>query len=339
MLRFPIRLLALLAILLAQASCAAPRDAATLQGPSALTALAAGRGSASSGRMPAPSLKRRTSSGNAAFVSESDSGQVARCKGTLCSTCITPGSGPQGMTTGPLSGAQASSPYLYVAVTYASAILVVKSPGFSPCSVIETLSDPGYFPSDVAVRRDGTVAVTNICTAPYCYGPGNIEFYKPGATSPTYSATGVLSQFYFGDFDKAGNFYNDGLDASSNAAVGIVPAGSIYNMPTGITGISFPGGIQVARNGTINIDDQECPCIQIYRRTSRGFGHVGTVSLPDAADPVSFALDKKNHYLWLADYVDGTLDRVPYPAGGSSVQSYPGFYGPIGAAVIPPDNP
>ena len=58
---------------------------------------------------------------------------------------------------------------------------------------------------------------------------------------------------------------------SGTAAVGVVRVGSTTDMPNGIGGISFPGGVQIARNGTINIDDQECPCIQIYKgRTNVG---------------------------------------------------------------------
>ena len=69
-------------------------------------------------------------------------------------------------------------------------------------------SNPEY-PVDVAVRRDGYVAVTNICSAPSC-GPGNIVFYLPAYSSPTSTATGLLSRFYYGDFDKAGNFITTG---------------------------------------------------------------------------------------------------------------------------------
>ncbi|MGB8910051.1 MAG: hypothetical protein WCC84_14995 [Candidatus Cybelea sp.] len=332
MLRYRFRFVSLFVIGLLLSSCTATQYTASVRNTSALTALATGGSTVS---VPAhalvPSRKRRDPTSE--YVSDFYNGDVLQCKGGSCSLCISPGSGPQGITSGNLSTEQVETRYVYVAVTYASEILVIE-PTVSPCSIVRTLYDPGEYPSDVAVRSDGMVGVTNICSAPSC-GPGNIAFYAPGATYPTSTATGLLSRFYFGDFDKAGDFYNDGVTASSATAVGVVPAGSTSDMPTGISGIGFPGGIQVARNGTINIDDQDCPCIQIYK----GSTQIGTVTLPGVEDPVSFALNKKNKELWVTDAGSGKVDEVPYPAGGSIIATLSGFTEPIGVGVIPPDNP
>lgn len=344
MLQFSIRVLSLLTIGIVASSCGAPAppDATSLRGPITLTALAGSRSSASVGRALFRSPKRRnTSSSTIVYVSDPYANEVVQCMEPYCSLCKPIGTEvvePEGMVTGSLRTEHTSSTYLYVAAAGASEVLVVKPAG-SACPVINILQDSGYIPADVAVRRDGLVAATNLCTAPYCYSPGNIEFYKPGATVPTYTATGLLSRFYFGDFDKAGNFYNDGLNGSGEAAVGVVPVGSTTDISTGITGISFPGGIQVARNRTINVLDQDCPCIQIYKPTATGFAHVGTVALTGVSDPVTFALDKKNRYLWVTDAGTGAVDQFRYPAGGRIVQSFTGFEQPIGVALIPPDNP
>ncbi|MGA8097731.1 MAG: hypothetical protein WB810_03625 [Candidatus Cybelea sp.] len=331
--RLSIRFGSLLVVGLSLPSCAGASYTAS-RNATPWVALVAGH-SFTSARAHAltPLRKRRRSE---EFVSDAETGDVAQCKGKTCSLCITPGSGPQGVTTGPvIAGDQVLSGYVYVAVTLASEILVLRpaASGVS-CSILRTLDDPGEYPSDVAVRSDGMVAVTNICSAPSC-GPGNIAFYAPGATYPTSTVTGLLSRFYFGDFDKAGNFYNDGVTANSATAVGVVPAGATSDMPTGISGIGSPGGVQVARNGTINIDDQDCPCIQIYK----GNSHVGTVALPGVVDPASFALNKRNNDLWVADAASGKVDEVRYPAGGSIIATLGGFSQPIGVGVIPPDNP
>ena len=93
------------------------------------------------------------------------------------------------------------------------------------CETVGVLDDSGYVPSDVAVADDGTVAVTNLCAAPSCTGAGNISFYAPGSSTVTRVATGLMSQYYYGDFDKHGNFYNDGLSGST-VGVGVVPLAS-----------------------------------------------------------------------------------------------------------------
>jgi hypothetical protein len=202
------------------------------------------------------------------------------------------------------------------------------------CETVSVLDDSGYFPSDVAVARDGTVAVTNLCAAPSCTGAGNISFYARGSSHVTRVAKGLMSQYYYGAFDKHGNFYNDGLSGST-VEVGVVPRGSNSDKATGISGIEFPGGIQVARNGTINIDDQNCPCIQIYK----GSDHAGTVSLPGVAKPVTFALDKNNKRLWVTDVTSRTVDEVKYPSGGKILYQFTGFSEPTGVGVMPPSKP
>jgi hypothetical protein len=202
------------------------------------------------------------------------------------------------------------------------------------CETVGVLDDSGYVPSDVAVADDGTVAVTNLCAAPSCTGAGNISFYAPGSSTVTRVATGLMSQYYYGDFDKHGNFYNDGLSGST-VEVGVVPRGSKIDKATGISGIKLPGGIQIARNGTINIDDQTCPCIQIYK----GSHQAGTVSLPGVKKPVTFALDKSNKHLWVTDVTSKTVDEIPYPGGGKILYQFSGFSEPIGVGVIPADRP
>jgi hypothetical protein len=236
-----------------------------------------------------------------------------------------------GVATSGAGGKRPASTLDYVADSGNQRVVVFTD----QCTTVRVLDDSGYFPSDVAVARDGTVAVTNLCTAPSCSGAGNISFYAPGRLRVTRVATGLMSQYYYGDFDSRGNFYNDGLSASGVVEVGVVPHGSKSDRATGISGIAYPGGIQIAHNGTINIDDQNCPCIQIYK----GRQHVETVKLPYVARPVTFALDQSNTNLWVTDVYSRVVDEIAYPGGGQILYQFRGFYEPIGVGVVPPDRP
>jgi hypothetical protein len=269
------------------------------------------------------------------LVSDESQNSVVICvPGSACSDCKTVGSGlvsPVGLTTsnsGP--GPLVKTTLDYVADSGNQRVVVFND----QCETVRVLGDSGYFPSDVAVANDGTVAVTNLCAAPSCKGAGNIAFFAPGAMKPTRVATGLMSQYLYGAFDKQGNFYNDGL-AGSTVEIGVVARKSKVDKATGISGIGAPGGIEVAHDGTVNIVDQDCDCIQIYK----GSTLTGTVSLPGVTTPVSFALDKKNKHLWVTDASSKTVDELPYPKGGKILDQLSGFSEPGGVGVEPPSKP
>ncbi|HYL27760.1 MAG TPA: hypothetical protein VEW74_07980 [Candidatus Nitrosotalea sp.] len=280
-------------------------------------------------------------------VSTSDAGNnsVVICNPS-CNDCKTVGGGlnaPMGNGAGPYHPPQmaraARRDYGLVADTMNSRVVVYTD----TCSTVAVLNDSvyssttavSYFPEGVAVAPDGTVAVTNACAAPSCTGPGNIAFFAPGSTAITSIARGLMSTYFFGDFDKHGNFYNDGLTSTGATMVGVVKRGSKTDVATGISGVGYPGGIQVARNGTINIDDQQCSCIRVYKGTKQ----IRTVTLSGTADAVTFAFNKNNSDIWVADKSSATVYEFAYPAGGSSINSIGGFSEPIGVAVSPPDRP
>lgn len=236
---------------------------------------------------------------------------------------------PTGVTTSGGGPAFTASTLDYVADTGNQRVVVFTD----TCTTVTVLGDSGYFPSDVGVAPDGTVAVTNFCSAPSCAGAGNISFYALGSTSITRVAKGLMSQYYYGAFDKHGNFYNDGLSGTT-VEVGVVRKNSTKDKATGISGIKSPGGIQIARNGTINILDEACPCIQIYKGSKR----VGTVSLNGVTTPVTFAFDKQNKHVWVTDLSSKTVDEFAYPSGGSILDQFGGFYEPVGVGVVPPEK-
>src|SRR5579863_5682791 len=290
-------------------------------------------------------IRHDTSGPTTVSTSDAGSNSIVICNPS-CNQCKTVGGGlntPMGNGTGPYHPpemrARASREYGLVADTYNSRVVVYTD----TCSTVAILNDStyssskmvAYFPEGVAVAPDGTVAVTNACAAPSCTGPGNIAFFARGSTKITSIATGLMSNYFFGDFDKHGNFYNDGLTSTGATVVGIVKRGSKADVSTGISGVGYPGGIQVARNGTINIDDQQCSCIRVYK----GKKQLRTVTLSGTVDAVTFAFNKTDSDIWVADKSTKTVYEFAYPAGGSSIDYMGGFSEPIGVAVSPPDRP
>ena len=118
-----------------------------------------------------PSSAQALTNGTSPVVVTSDASQndVVICsQPSACNQCKTIGSGlstPGGVATtnGP-GGNFAGTMLDYVADSGNQRVVVFTD----SCETVSVLDDSGYFPSDVAVARDGTVAVTNLCAAPSC---------------------------------------------------------------------------------------------------------------------------------------------------------------------------
>ena len=281
----------------------------------------------------APAAVRPPTNGQTVIVSDTSQNSVTICgPGSPCNQCKTVGSGlssPDGLTTSNGGGPPAKSPFAYVADSGNHRVVVFTA----ACTTVRILNDAPYTPVDVAVAADGTVAVTNLCESTSCGAP-NIAFFAPKSTKIARFVKGLMTEFLYGAFDKKGDFYNDGY-AGSKVVVGVVPRGSTTDKSTGISGIGSPGGLEVAKNGTANVIDAACPCIQIYK----GSSHVGTVALTGVTAPVTFAFDKKNKHVWVTDAATKTVDELHYPTGGTILYQYEGFYEPTGVGVIPPAAP
>lgn len=220
---------------------------------------------------PMPSVN-----GDLFYSEDSTTGGLTECHGTACNVCKPIGGGPLGIAT---TGSSAASPDN---VTGGS-VLVADVAGQeiteynASCDPIAVYSDTGYYPVDAAFGPNGEIAWTN--TSSTLFGNGNITFFN--GTTPRV-VTGLFVNFSFGAFDKGGDFYNDGVTSSGAHPIGVVHPGSTTNQASKITGVIFPAGIAVARNGTVNIVDESCPCIRIFKNTK----HTGDVTLTGAAVPV-----------------------------------------------------
>jgi DNA-binding beta-propeller fold protein YncE len=259
------------------------------------------------------------------WVTDAGDSAVFSCTAKRCTSIGSGWNQPQGIATDGTS--------IWIADTYNSRIVVLTQSG----TTVATLSDPGEYPAGVAVAPNGTVAVTNICSVPSC-GQGNVAFYASGATSPTGTACCLASRYYFGAFDASGNFYLDGQTSSGATIVEEIAgasSGATAEVNTGITNVGFPGGIQVATTGALFVDDQMCPCMDIFALPS--FRETASFALSGAVAPVSFGLRTHDKWLWAADQGLGEAREYRAHGRGTGGVGYAlgGFNEPIGALVLP----
>lgn len=273
---------------------------------------------------------------NALFVSDSGSGaiDIFPLKGknqTMCGQ-ITGFSQPGGI-------ASDTSRHLYIANTTGSNVLVYGGP-YPPGTLVRTLTDTGFFPSDVSVSAsDGLVAVMNLCSAPSC-GAGGVSFYKKGSTTPCNTvSTPSFARVYFGAFDAHDNVYVDGLDSSGFAIGGEISGGcsakTISNL--NLSGVTFPGGMAVDTAGNIDILDQDQSAIEAYA-PGQFSKPLFSVPLPTGSDFVTFAFAASGKRIW-APSASATLGEFKYPKGGNAVNTVSGLIEPTGVAVMPVEVP
>jgi hypothetical protein len=245
---------------------------------------------------------------------------------------------PQGMQVTNNHNAYGHSPALFVANSGGDNILIYTSLNGTPTA----LSNGGVEPADVAVDNHGNVAATNIQT-------GTVSCFTNGSLTATTVTGGNFLEAFFGAFDSSGNFWLDGFNTSGNVAVGEIVGGCAATNPT-ITAVTtsntigFPGGVQVANNGDIAIDDQEGtgsgPVINNYKVSGSSLTLDTQTPLTGAGDPVSITLTPGSHSVLEADAALLNAALYPYPAGGnpSKVITLPGAVLPIGTAIYPSES-
>lgn len=225
-------------------------------------------------------------------------------------------SGPSGISLGSSGargshGGSTSAPsvdFLYVAISGSAEILVLP-PGLSP--PIAALSDPGQVPVNVAIFTDGTVYVANQSTT--SSGAGSISVYAPGATSPTsiltcptfYRVVGVA-------VDRKGDVFVNQNTMLAKAEVDEFRAHSTKCRKLSISE-GAAGGAGIDRAGNLLLADTSKDSISTYKAGT--FTKIGTVHVPNAGNAIDFDLDLSGKLLYIADFLNGTIDVVDYPSG------------------------
>jgi NHL repeat len=223
---------------------------------------------------------------------------------------------------------------LYVADTKNSRIQVYAA-GFKGAPT--TINDPGQSPASVTIDSKGNLAVTNILTTNS--GAGSVSFFNKGGTLLTTLSNANFTKVIFDAFDAKGNLYIDGTNASGAFVAGEVVGGvsgkAITVLATG-NSVGYPGGIAISSTGKIAVDDQEN--IEIFTYNAPVKGSLGmpiaTTPLTGAGDPISFAFNRTNKDIWVADAAHGgpmasgpvepdkflvsSADKYPYSTGGAS---------------------
>jgi hypothetical protein len=206
------------------------------------------------------------------------------------------------------------------------------TPGTYTASTV--LSDPNEFPVSVAVCPNGTVYVMNAYNV--SFGPGDIEIYAAGATSPS----GTISDAniyvpYFAACDANNVLWFDYANFNFYTAVASYDGSTVTEY--GTLNIGFPGGIRVGKNGTtLGIDDQY-EGVELFTKSDVSAGPYFTLPVSDV--PVSFSFNKKQTDVWVADY--GQTDALEYVLKTSKEAVAVGaktLQAPTDALVYPPGN-
>jgi hypothetical protein len=245
---------------------------------------------------------------------------------------------------------------LYVADTNNSRIQVYAA-GFKGTPT--TINDPGESPASVAIDSKGNLGVTNILTT--SDGAGSVSFFSNGGTLLTTLSNANFAKVLFDAFDRKGNLYIDGTNASGAFVAGEVVGGvsgkAITLLATG-NAVGFPGGVAVSSKGKIALDDQENVAIYTYNAPVKGsLGMpIATTPLTGAGDPISFAITRTNKNIWVADAARAGLtasspgpdkvlvssaDKYRYTKGGASRKDILFSHGsqPDGIVVSPDEQP
>lgn len=235
------------------------------------------------------------------FVSDYGLSEIYLYSGTtLCGT-ITGLSNPQGMNINDGNG------YLYVANTGASDVLVFKPPYTG--APVKTISDPGYYPTDVTLCKN-YIAITNIIST--SGGAGNVEIYQSGKLTALQDKN-AFEEYFAACNDANGDLFTDGRNSSGATIVNEFVGGKApaKELPKIAAAVSFPGGMRFVK--ALWVDDQNQQQISHW---AYPYNREGTVTkLSGASDPVTFAISPNLSQLLTADA--GLDEGVLYSSKGA----------------------
>lgn len=208
-------------------------------------------------------------------------------------------------------------------------------------STLQTLSDPDGYAVAVALTSKGKVYVAN--EVGLNGKAGNIEVYKPGTTSPSQTLTSsIIKKCYECGLeniavDKKGNVYVTLAGFGFSEVVEFLHGGR-KSVLLGLTGITAPQGIYFDRQQNMILVDGIGGQVEIFAPPYSGSP---TSVFALKANSPQAALNNKNTLIYLADYLNGTIDVYSYPSGAYKYSITAGI-GPsdyINSVAISPRSP
>jgi hypothetical protein len=187
---------------------------------------------------------------------------------------------------------------------------------------IGVLNDPGQEPIGCSVeRKTGDVAAASLA--------GGITIYSGGTGSGTTYTDPQMPQVWACGYDKSGNLFVDGKNASGVFQFAELPKGShsLANISLDVPFV-WPGGVQWDGKH-IAVGDAKADVV--YRTTGASGRVVGTTELGGASTVGQFW--KVGSAVVASSYDTGTVGIWHYPAGGTPEKVLSGFAEPFGVAV------
>jgi hypothetical protein len=201
---------------------------------------------------------------------------------------------------------------------------------------LTTLNDAGQYPVGCSTFA-GNLAVSNIIST--SGGAGSVTIYAGAKGSGTNYTVSNLSRVYFISYDKGGNLYVSGSDASGIPGLAYLKHGGSSFAPVTLDGatINFPGTVQFAR-GSVVVGDQSGSAGHsvLYQTSGDGTATLtvtGSTQLNSASDAVQCWITAKAGVV-VPDAGSATVQYYAYPGGGSPTKTISGFGQPIGATVV-----
>jgi hypothetical protein len=202
------------------------------------------------------------------------------------------------------------------------------------------LADPNGQPSDVAFNDvTGTRYVSDIFNTGGA--AGSIQVYKKTDTTPSSQLSDATFFELIGiDTDKAGNVWQSYLDSSGVGHLAEFIAGKMPAHIHNITGLSRPGGVEIAKSKLMIVVDinTSTPQAGVYKPPYSG---APTKIIPLKGGSVFGKLDFANKNLYVVSFTNSSLDVYKWPSGTyeySVTNGIPSGSNAEGVAVDPADT-